>query len=359
MSLRRTGLAGLLALSLLVVGSARPTAAPATTGAIPDTSGLSIFAGGDIQFDGAPGAAAATQGYDYPLALIASLTAAADLRIANLECALATSGAPVADKKYTFRADPALVAALQGRLDVLSLANNHVLDYGPAAFTETRERLASAGLLTVGAGDDRAAAVRPLSLEVNGLRVAIVAGGDLFPVPVALRDSWAAGDDRPGIATADWETLVPAVTAAARDADIVIAVLHWGYEYIATPAAGQVALARRLIDAGADLIIGSHPHVVQPLEVYKGRLITYSLGNFIMEPGRPAANDALAVNVSLNNDGSLRRALVTPLRYDAGRPRPATVAEAGELAGRLRAALGNADVASDVANPVAFSVVPR
>jgi poly-gamma-glutamate synthesis protein (capsule biosynthesis protein) len=366
LSVMRGLIAVLLAIALACGGAPRisATTAPEPTSApdaatIPDaaTGGLSIFAGGDVQFDGLPGEMALREGDDYPFALVGPLLDRADLRLANLECVLADSGTKLTDKKYTFRGDPRLVGALQGRFDIISLANNHTLDCGVGALAEMQDHLDAAGLLTAGAGRNREAALRPLLLEVNGLKVAVISHSDLFAVPWKWKDYWAAGENKPGVAVADWETLVPAVESAAKGADIVIVMLHWGYEYIPKQADAQVALAHRLIDCGADLIIGSHPHIAQPMEVYRGRLITYSLGNFVMNPGRPPARDALVVNVDLASDGALRSALVTPIRYDTGRPRPATADEAQELRGRILPGIVGARV--DTRSGTAFTVTPR
>ena len=222
-----------------------------------------------------------------------------DLAFANLESPTSSGGAPLAGKKYTFRADPAVVppALLALGIDAVSLANNHVLDYGEIALVDTFEALAQAGVGFAGAGPNSTAAYAPLLLEREGLVVAFLAFGDLTPVTPRYQQIWPAGPDRPGIATLmPQETLLKAVSAARRQADIVVVSFHWGYEY-ADVVRAQRELGRAAIDAGADLVFGHHPHVPQPVEVYQGRPILYSLGNLAFQPSFPAALDMLTAVV--------------------------------------------------------------
>lgn len=316
---------------------------------------LTVFAGGDIQFAGEPGKMVAEHGPSYTFDRLRPLLDRADLRLANLECNLSDIGTPLAEKPYTFRTDPAALAALQGNFDALSFANNHSLDYGVDAFLDTIARAAEAGLPLSGAGRDRAAALRPVTIEVRGLRVALLSYTTLFAVPVRWGPLWVPTANKPGVALADADVVLPAVAAAKQDADLVIVFLHWGIEYQGV-IPDQTHLARAMVDAGADLVIGCHPHIAQTLEVYRGRLIAYSLGNFAMEPGRPAASQSLAIEARLAADGTLVSADVIPLHYEAGRPRPATADEAKTVFGAIAPGIKGAAVTK---TDLALVLAPR
>ncbi|MGE5561647.1 MAG: CapA family protein [Chloroflexota bacterium] len=330
----RIAIRHLLVCLVAVAVLAGPAAAIRTADESATATGLTVFAGGDIQFAGEPGRMAVKNGPDYTFSLLRPLLDRADLRLANLECNVSDLGSPLAEKRYTFRADPAVFAALQGDFDALSFANNHSFDYGVDAFLDTIDRAERAGLPLLGAGRGRPAALRPVMVEVRGQRVALLAFTSLFAVPARWGSLWVPTADKPGVGLADANVVLPAIRAAEQEADMVIVYMHWGIEYEGT-IPDQVYLARAMIDAGADLVIGSHPHVAQTLAVYKNRLIAYSLGNFAMEPGRLAARDFLGLSARLATDGSLIEATVTALRYDAGRPRPATADEAGSLFERI------------------------
>lgn len=332
-------------LSRNAVAACAPTAAvlaPAAAQADAQSE-LTVFAGGDIQFDGEPGRVLAERGPDYTFALVKPFLDHADLRLANLECTISDRGAPLAGKPYTFRAEPAVLAALQGSFDVLSFANNHSFDYGVEAFLDTLERAERAGLALAGAGRNRTEALRPVVIEANGLRVAVLGYTTLFAVPGRWGPLWIPDEHRPGVGLADANIALPAVTRAKEEADIVVVMVHWGIEY-EDVVSEQSRLARALIDAGADLVVGCHPHIAQTFEIYRGHLIAYSLGNFAMQPGRPEARDALAISARLAPDGRLVSAQVVPLRYDSGRPRPADRAEAAKLLGRIGEKIHGAEV---------------
>jgi poly-gamma-glutamate synthesis protein (capsule biosynthesis protein) len=236
---------------------------------------ISVVFAGDILLDSAPGKAIA-RGED-PFVKTESLFRGAALRIGNLECPVATSGAAV-EKVYTFRADPRVLPVLQRHFDAVSVANNHSGDYGPAAFTETLQRLDEAHVLRFGGGKNLAQAHAPLLVERGGIKIALL-GYDRF-----LPRSFEAGDDRPGVAWAEPEQMTYDIAQArSAGADVVIPFLHWGWENEPEPCADQRKLARQLLDAGADAVIGAHPHVTQGAEMYRGKPIIYSLGNFVFD----------------------------------------------------------------------------
>jgi poly-gamma-glutamate synthesis protein (capsule biosynthesis protein) len=217
-------------------------------------------------------------GVDYPLTAVTPLLARADLLLGNLEAPFLadTTGAVRAEKTYTFAVPPRHIGVLTAAgFDVVTLANNHILDFGTAGLDTTRTLLEEAGIAHAGTGPDRGAAHRHVLVERAGRRVAVLAYNHVFP-----EEFWA-GSDRPGTAHADDAGLAREVARAAAEADLVVVTFHWGAEGMETPKDYQRILARIAIDHGADLVVGHHPHVLQPLEWYRGRLIAYSLGNFV------------------------------------------------------------------------------
>ncbi|MDD5328653.1 MAG: CapA family protein [Sulfuricella sp.] len=234
-----------------------------------------IFAG-DVMLDDGPGRVIQS-GRD-PLAPFAAALAAADYRIGNLECSVATVGHAIDNKIYTFRAHPRVMNVLRGRFDALGVANNHSGDYGQAAFVQTLSLLEQNGIAAFGGGRDLARAHAPLWIERKGLRIAVLGYDEFKP------RSFEAGPDWAGVAWSEDSQVVADIRAArAAGADLVIPFMHWGWERELDPSERQRQLARTMIDAGADMVIGGHPHVTQGAEYYKGRLIVYSLGNFVFD----------------------------------------------------------------------------
>ena len=204
---------------------------------------------------------------------------AADLRIVNCECALTAARRPVWKSGAVFKARPAHVAGLTAvPFEVACLANNHVFDYGLPGFRETLGVLSRSGIRTVGAGMSFDEASAPLSLTVGGGRVTVVnfsEGEDL-----------TASTGGPGVCGWEIDVLAGRVREAKARGDFVVAVGHAGLEYVPFPPPYVVAAYRALADAGADCVVGHHPHVPQGLEMRRGRLIAYSLGNFVFwQPG--------------------------------------------------------------------------
>jgi poly-gamma-glutamate synthesis protein (capsule biosynthesis protein) len=229
---------------------------------------------GDVMLDDGPGKVIA-RGFD-PFADVAALLRDADLRIANLECVVAEGGKALA-KPWTFRAHPRVLPVLQRHVDVVSLANNHSGDFGPQAFSEMLDRLDQAGLPYFGGGRNLRQAHRARIIERDGLRIAFLGYNEMFP------RRFEAGETRPGIAWSDEEQIVADITAARAQADIVIPYMHWGQEHSDKAHARQRTLARRMIAAGADAVVGTHPHVRQDSEVIDGKPVIYSLGNFVFD----------------------------------------------------------------------------
>ena len=230
---------------------------------------------GDIMVAETPGEII-EQGGD-PFAPFAAFLATHDLRVGNLECAVATTGTP-AIKPFTFRAHPRVLPVLAKHFDGFTIANNHSKDFGREAFSEQLRLMHDAALPFFGGGATLKEAHQPWIVERHGIRIALLGYDEFKP------RSFEAGANYPGIAWGGEDEQVLTDIVAARTqyhADLVIPFMHWGWEEEVDPCERQREFARKMIDAGADLVVGSHPHVTQGAEYYKGRLILYSLGNFV------------------------------------------------------------------------------
>jgi poly-gamma-glutamate synthesis protein (capsule biosynthesis protein) len=272
---------------------------------------------GDIMLDDGPGKAIAA-GRD-PLAPFAALLAEADYRIGNLECPIATVGQPMDSKIYNFRADPRVLSVLKGRFDALAVSNNHSGDYGQAAFLETLDFLKQTGITSFGGGRDLSEAHAPLWIEKNGLRIAVLGYNEFKP------RSFEAGPNWPGIAWSEDSHVVADIRAArAAGADLVIPFMHWGWENEPAPDERQRHLARLMIDVGADAVVGGHPHVTQGSEIYRGKPIIYSLGNFVFDGfDTPAGKLGWLLQLNVDRSGVLSWETRAALMDDEGTPHPA------------------------------------
>jgi poly-gamma-glutamate capsule biosynthesis protein CapA/YwtB (metallophosphatase superfamily) len=237
---------------------------------------VSLVFAGDMALDETAGDLIA-QGQD-PLADFAAVFAAADIRVANLECVVATTGT-AGDKNYTFRAHPRVIPVLRRHLDAVTLANNHSGDFGREAFAEMLGLLQQGGLAQVGGGRNLSEAHAPLIIERKGLRIALLSYNEFMP------RSFEADHNAPGVAWSEDQQVVADIRAARRvhGAHLVIPIMHWGWENEPVANARQRQLARRMIEAGADAVIGGHPHVTQDIAHHQGKPIIYSVGNFVMK----------------------------------------------------------------------------
>jgi poly-gamma-glutamate capsule biosynthesis protein CapA/YwtB (metallophosphatase superfamily) len=239
-----------------------------------------------------------------------------DLLFGNLEAAATLAGSPE-KKSYTFRFDPAALATLkEAGFSGLSVANNHSFDYGVRGFLDTLNAIRASGIAACGGGNDFGEAAAPVELSRGGLKVRILAFAD-YPREAGGFDGrkvTAAERDKPGVMWLDENALGEASRAFSRDA-FNVALVHGGVEYSPEPTEEQRLLYRGLIDSGADLVIGSHPHVLQGLETRGGGLIAYSLGNFIF-PGMQEMPGATASVILLAGvyEGRIRYVRYIPVR---------------------------------------------
>ncbi len=230
---------------------------------------------GDIMLDGGPGHIVTNDGD--PFAGVASILADSDLAIGNLECSITDQGSAV-EKPYTFKGPVSALAVLKKHFSAVSLANNHSGDWGKQGFAGELALLRDAQLPWFGGGFTIRQARDPLVITRNGQRIALLGYNEYPP------QSFAATATEPGVAWLTEEAALEDIHKVRQQhVDRIILFLHWGVEFEPKPTKQQQVLARRLIDAGADAIIGSHPHVTQTIDWYKDRPIVYSLGNFVFD----------------------------------------------------------------------------
>jgi poly-gamma-glutamate synthesis protein (capsule biosynthesis protein) len=238
---------------------------------------VSFCAVGDVMLDRGIRKQIELHNVDYPFARISDLVSSFDLAFCNLECPISARGASTG-KIYCFRADTQFFAGVQNAgFDIFSLANNHTIDWGRIACMDTKELIERASLFGIGAGETQKQAQQAVIVTKNNLKLAFIAA--IGPPLEGL--VWRK--DRPGPSQPTLEELCAEITRIRDSVDFVIVSLHWGVEYQHIPQPQQVLWARRLVDTGADLICGHHPHVLQSIEKYKDRIILYSLGNFVFD----------------------------------------------------------------------------
>jgi len=248
----------------------------------------------------------------------------ADLVVANLECVISDQGEPWRSKLIHLRTPLGAAESLvAGGIDVVSVANNHALDFGAAAFQDTLARLDDHGIAYAGGGADEAAAHTALVIEENGLRIAFLG----YVMPFSSRTTfntreWQAGPNQPGVAIGTPEAVRRDVALARATVDVVVVMVHGGVEYRRSPRASQREFATAAIDAGASLVLGHHPHVLQGYMRRGSTLVAFSLGNFLFARFDGAANDSAILDVTLTPAGVTSLDWI-PVVLEGGIPRPA------------------------------------
>jgi poly-gamma-glutamate capsule biosynthesis protein CapA/YwtB (metallophosphatase superfamily) len=285
---------GLLALLLggacTTAPSAPRAAAPGTSRSVPRQAGLAGKPGragpaagtvtlafaGDVNFSGRTGLLLSDPATAFgPIAMVLR---SADFAALNLETAVTSRGAPQ-PKTYHFRASPAAFTALRDAgVDLVTMANNHALDYGPVGLADTLAAARAARFPYVGIGMNAAAAWAPYVTTINGVRIAVVGVSQV----AELASSWVATGSRPGEAHAiDLGRTLAAVRAARRIASVVVVFMHWGTEGEACPDPSQLSLAPKLAAAGASIIVGAHAHMLQGSGWLGHTFVAYGMGNFL------------------------------------------------------------------------------
>lgn len=234
----------------------------------------------------------------------------------NLECVLLDNASDYEknDKEIHINAETKTANVLkENGFTLVSLANNHLADFKAKGVVNTLDTLDKVGLKHVGAGRNLTEAAEYDMQEINGVKIATIAVSDIIPKDFAARDSKA------GILTTKTLKYYQAVKDASEKADLVIANIHWGVEYGMTETEAQQQLARNLINWGVDVVIGSHPHVLQPVEKYGDGIIFYSMGNFVFDQGWSRTKDSMVLNYYVDEDGNCSFE-ITPIRIKDGYP---------------------------------------
>jgi poly-gamma-glutamate capsule biosynthesis protein CapA/YwtB (metallophosphatase superfamily) len=241
---------------------------------------LDLVAVGDIMLGrGVLNQMTARNDFRFPYRAIKSELDAGDVRVGNLECMVTDLVQPPSDPAtFTFICPSKGFDGLTyAGFDIVTLANNHSNGEGQAVFNDMRNSLTRQGIKHCGGGDNLAQATTPAIIEAKGTRLAILSYDNIMPQgPFAAEGSW-------GLAPIDVTRLPGDIAAARKQADLVIPYFHWGIEYTNDPTTYQQNVARAAIDAGADMVLGNHPHWTQGIERYKGKLIIYSMGNFVFD----------------------------------------------------------------------------
>jgi poly-gamma-glutamate synthesis protein (capsule biosynthesis protein) len=275
---------------------------------------------------------------------IAQVLTAADLAVVNLETAV-TTGGTAEPKRFHFRAPAQAYTAIKSAgVDAVSVANNHSLDYGPVGLADTLANAGRAGMPAFGAGPTAAQAYQPWVTEVRGTRIAFVGISQVHE----LEASWNATDSRPGVAHArDAARSLAAVRAAGQLADVVVVFMHWGKEGSDCPTAEMRSFAGKIVDAGADLVVGAHAHLLLGDGWLGGAYVAYGLGNFLWWKDDAYRNDTGVLRVTLRDAKIVKTELVPAyISRQTGQPLPVAGVEAARIGMKfagLRRCTGLAD----------------
>ncbi|RJL24112.1 CapA family protein [Bailinhaonella thermotolerans] len=279
---------------------------------------FTISFGGDVHFEGFLRARLANP--STALGPIASTLRKADLAMVNLETAITMGGTPAPGKQFKFRAPESALTALKASgVDVVSMANNHGMDFMESGLRDSLKAIKKAKYPVVGIGKDADEAYKPWRTTVKGNRVAIL--GATQVLDDHLIQAWTATDEKGGLASAkNVERMVEAVKEARAEADTVIVYLHWGAELQKCPLPRQPELAKRLIKAGADVIVGGHAHIPLAGGYMNGKYVHYGLGNFVFSSANGQTANSGVLTLTLRG-GEVLKSSWRPARISGGLPR--------------------------------------
>ncbi|MEK5475511.1 CapA family protein [Paenibacillus sp. FSL R5-0407] len=292
----------------------------------PDERLLIHFAG-DTIFSSKVAEKLQKEGYDYPYRYVKDLFLNDDLSVVNLETPVTERGTAAENKQFVFKSSPqALPELAKAGVEAVNLANNHILDQGVEGLLDTIDHLKESKLHYVGAGKNSTDAYAPVYIERKGIKIALCGYTRVIP-----ESHWVAGKN-PGVAAVyDSKQALKAIQTARQNADLVFVVVHWGKERTTKLEEHQTTLAREFIDAGADLVVGGHPHVLQGLEKYKGKWIAYSTGNFIFTKSKdPKTWETAVFSAECTRGGDCDLKLI-PYKTELGQPIPMSDEEGSKL----------------------------
>ncbi|MFJ4675638.1 CapA family protein [Kitasatospora sp. NPDC088783] len=279
-------------------------------------SGITVAFAGDVHFEGRTAARLGAAKADTALGPISGTLSAADLAVLNLETAITGRG-KAEPKTYTFRTTPKALGALKDAgVDVVSQANNHAVDFGPDGLADTLAAKAASPVPVIGIGKDAEEAYAPYLTTVRGVRVAVLAASQVDEI---TNQKWRAGAHKPGIASALDETaLLRAVAGAKAQAPVVLVYLHWGDEGVACPTRAQTSLAKKLADAGATAVVGTHAHTMLGAGMLGNTYVAYGFGNFLWygTSNYTASDETGVTTITVTADGRVTGETFTPARID-------------------------------------------
>lgn len=261
---------------------------------------LTIYAVGDIMLGDHPiclghgvGSKIKKKGAEYIFKHVASRLSEGDIIFGNLEAVLSNKNLKVGDPySVMLRGEPMSVKGLKcAGFNVLSLANNHMMQHGMEALTETMELLSTNNIRHVPttATDGFNDFQEPLILKIKKVKIAFIAY-------CLIRDPTGF------CISGDYNKIIGSIKRAKKQCDLLVLSLHWGYEYIEVPSPEQIRLAHTCVDAGADIILGHHPHILQGIEEYNGKIIAYSLGNFVFDMWQEKMREGMILELRINNE---------------------------------------------------------
>ncbi len=279
-----------------------------------------ISMAGDVLFDGVIRKYHNQYGIGYPWEKVKTYFTEDDLTIVNLETSITNGGKKWPNKQYNFRSSPMTPKVMkESGIDVVTLANNHVLDYGYDGFIDTLNNLDKYEIKYTGAGKNKKEAVKGIVAEENGVKIGIVAYSRVIP-----ESKWYANDKRPGVLSGYdpyVDEMCKKIQEMRKNTDIVVLSIHWGVERSTAPRAQEIKLAKKAIDNGADVVMGHHPHVLQGIQVYKGKPIFYSLGNFVFNSTSELSKKTMIGQVVIKNK-KIERVNIIPCKIVNSRPIP-------------------------------------
>ena len=274
----------------------------------PEPPAIWIQAVGDLMLAGSAEPVMRAKGYAYAFSGTRHVLRLGDINIANLEAPITTRGSETRGKQFTFRQPPGLARAIRDAgFHLLHLANNHMVDFGQVGLADTMGYLNRMGLKTAGCGRNLEVSKRPAIITANGVSVGYLGFTMTFP------KSYWAQPDRPGCTYASFERIVGDVRELRERVDVVVVGFHWSSELRPNPKVYQIKWAHEVIDQGADIVLGHHPHVLQGVERYHGKPIFYSLGNYAFGSRSRKATTSVMVRVRIRRDREILQVSLVPL----------------------------------------------
>lgn len=285
--------------------------------AVSSTATVTITAVGDVLLGyRAMDAKIAAYGVNYAFEHIAEDLRKADITLCNYESCISTAGKAIAKKKFTFRCSPLTIGALKyAGFDVVNIANNHTGDYGKDALKDTLKWLEQENMPYFGAVKKATDKDRGVVLERNGVKVGFLGFSAVYP-----RQFWFGRNAAALVSSWPEEKIRKKIQELKSRADIVVTSFHWGEENWFYPIPSQIYLAHLAIDSGADVVLGHHPHVMQGTEVYKGKPIIYSLGNFVFFPPKEIGKETIMATLTLSASGKTESIKIEPVYITEGQP---------------------------------------